>query len=404
MNLRILPIALFLIFILAGPAAPLQATQTHWLTDSGYTGFADGSLEGVTLHASGWMETAPATRLALDLDDAILWAVEPWMGDGFAIATGPRNKVLHWKEGNEPEIVFETESALLTSLATDEKDRLYLATSSKAAVFRLARPDGLPEQFWSPPAQYIWDLHLEDGVLYATTGLPAALWAIPLDHSKEAKKLFETEDEHLTRIVVKEGQFYLASTGQGLVYRVSREGKGEVLSQVKESEVRSLAVVEGTVYFAGYEGKKNSGSNGGNGGIWTDWMNAQEGGEGQARRENGDSTAQSIPSYASTLFRRTPEGYRLPVWRGQAESVSAMLPFGEDSLILGTNHRGRLYLYEDRDVWARLTELEKGGEVTLIQPWEGEANRILVGTSQPAAIYQLGGRSGRPSVCPLGTT
>lgn len=370
-------------------AVTLTGQQTHTVVDSGYEDFAAGELEGMALRAEGKLETGPRLNKLAELEAATVWATEPDGAGGIWISAGDEARLWHVDGAGTVTERFAAGAVFGAGLARDEAGKLYFATSPNGRIYELDTEGESGETLARLPVQYIWGLAMEGDFLWAATGQPARLYKVD-PASGEAEMVFEAPVEHFQSHVVADGQHYLGASPGGTVYRVTGEGEAEALVTLPEPEVRGLAVDgDGELWILGYDPKSSGG--GGDNDPEAAFLRAMQGGG-----DSGDNGKDGRGS--GRLYRRTADGFVLPVWEGPSGGGASLGLFGETVKLVGMTRGGRVYGITGRDRWGELVRLPAGGEVSALRLDPADDGGVFAVSSQPGAVYRLGGRAEEPGV------
>ena len=102
-----------------------------------------------------------------------------------------------------------------------------------AVVFDPAKLDGTkPNTGPDTAPKYIWDLAFgPDGALYVATGGPAAVYRVRTPAGEaHVDRFFQSDEQHIRKLLFeKDGSLLAGSDGDGLVYRIDKDGKGFIL-------------------------------------------------------------------------------------------------------------------------------------------------------------------------------
>ncbi len=272
-------------------------------------------------------------------------------------------------------------------LVFDDVGDLYVATSPKGAIYRLPISGGKPELFYDPDSVYIWDLKIVDNVLWIATGFPAQLIRLPLgDDDTDSEVWFSSKDEHFTSLLRRGEEWLLGSSPRGVVYAVSSPDEARAVYKSDEKEIRQVAQSGDTLLVSTYSDKpapKKPQVPNDKGELPPFEVKA----ESQSQRLFADGAGQGF------LVRVGQDGFARPEWRSAAGSVFSLSPINSEHWLLGTNDKGRLYTFSTRHEWGLLHQVPNGGEISVIQRGAGDTAPFYIFTSNPAAIYQLGGQS-----------
>ncbi|MCC5833950.1 MAG: hypothetical protein JJU20_04375 [Opitutales bacterium] len=380
-------------FLLLGCLAPvsLLAIQTHVMTESGLSDFSEGQLENLSLNQDGRLEPAPALKPIAQLSDPVVWAAVADSENNVYIGTGNRGRVLRMDPEGELTTVFEPDGIIVRALAVDEDGFVYVGTSPQGAIYRLHPDQDYPEVFYDPDAAYIWDFVIHDGALWVITGYNAELWRVPLERSNEdqPERWFTTPENHFTALHISEEKgILIGSAPNGTVYQVKGKDDAYALSRGEEEEVSTIWVDGDRIWFSTISAREERSSRGGN----------RQGGSGSdvsgSSGSGGNSTPRGVrPQRArSGLYMRGSNGFVEPVWQSGQESISSLLRSERGFWLLGLDTDGKIIALQSRDEWSWIQRVPNGGEVTFLMPAPDSRRDVLVFTSNPAAVYRLGGR------------
>lgn len=373
-----------LAFLLSLPAVG-WSLQTHVITESGFGDFRKGTFKNLSLNQDGRMEPAPGLKEVAKLNESVIWAAVADSDGNIYIGTGNQGKILRLSPDGKVEVVFEPDSIISRALAVDERGNLYVGTSPHGSIYRIHPDREFPELFYDPDPVYIWDMKIHDGALWLTTGYNAELWRVPLDRGSDDKpeKWFSSRETHLTTLTISDdGVFYLGSSPQGMVFSVTGKDEGYALSRSRDEEITGIVVEGGEIYFSTSSTMESSSGSGR--------------GSGESTGSNSGDTRGSPPmgrGGRSGLYVRGDNGFVAPIWQSASESISSMLRSPRGFWLLGMDNDGKILLLESRDRWNWLQQAPNGGEISWLMPAPDSDRDVLVFTSNPAAVYRLGGRS-----------
>jgi hypothetical protein len=371
----------------------LAAVQTGVLVDEGYADLFRGELTNVSLSRAGELGTAPHLTEVTRLSEPFVWKVIADGADGFFIGTGISGKVLHLDAEGVVTERFAPDSALSRALAVDEEGNLFVGTSPNGAIYRLPAAGGKPELFFNPEAIYLWDLAVSEGALWITTGKPAQLLRLPLDGSaKEPEVWFEARDEHLTALARREGAWLLGSSPRGIVYAVSGRNDASAILKANEKEIRALApAADGSLLIATYsdEAPRTGTPSTPDPNELPPLVVNAAGGSGSGRG-SGPGSLESRGG-SGYLLRLDRDGIARAEWRSTEGGIFSLAPVNDRLWLLGFSREGKLYGFADRHDWELIQQMPRGGEISAIVPEASRSGSFLIFTSNPGAVYRLGG-------------
>lgn len=376
-------------FLLPAVLLPLglSAVQTGVIVDEGYASFFRGELTNVSLSRMGELGTAPKLTEVTSLKEGHVWNVVSDGEGGFAIGTGPSGKVLHLDAEGELETLFSSDRPFTRALAYDSDGNLYVGTAPGGAVFRVPAGGGKAQLFYDPEAMYIWDLAVEDGALWITTGTPAQLLRLPLDEeTDEAEVWFAPKDENLKGLVRRDDEWLVGSAPRGIVYAVSEKDQARALFKADEEEIRAIATeADGSLLVSTFS-TESRGGDPDSGELPPLVVNASGRSSSRAGGSLGDSSGKGY------LIRIDPQGIARAEWRSGEGGIFALAPVKDRLWLLGFNQDGKLYGFSERNDWELLQQMPRGGEISAIEPL-ADGDGFFIFTSNPGVVYRLGGRS-----------
>ena len=380
--------------------SPLHGVRTSEFVDEGFSDFNEGEMKDISLGNDGRLESAPGVSLLTVIDEPIVWAAAFDPEGRLVLGTGNRGRVLRVAREGEVETIFRPDQVLSRALAIDAEGNAFVGTSPGGAIYRLPADGGLPQIFLDPDPAYLWDMHVRDGSLWVATGMPARLLRIPLNEgsSPEAETWFSARTDHLTTLFPDEdGVWWAGSSPDGILYRI--DGKDEAFAAFNANEREIKAIVRhpnGQLVFSTYSGEERGGSA-------RDADDRDDGflpplvvtGEGVS--EGDADGVQRRARGRGMLYEIDGNGFVRPIWQARRSGMFSLHGFGDNYWLVGMNTRGRIYGFENRNQWSLVQQLERGGEISLILN-DPVDDGLLVITSNPGALYRLGGVGTEASV------
>ena len=97
----------------------------------------------------------------------------------------------------------------------------------------------------------------------------------------------------------------------------------------------------------------------------------------------------TIKGASSRIYKIDSDGFVEPIWESYNFNIYSLIPYGDQSLLIGTNDRGRLYSVQNRSEGSLIQQTPDGGELTVLIPDPIHPNSIIAISSNPAKIYRL---------------
>ncbi len=388
----------FLISLLCGcfVFTSLYGVRTQSIAHEKYFDFIEGDFKNVSLGNQGSLQLAPGLLEIAKLPEPIIWAGVVDSQGNLYLATGNNGTVLKVSPQGEVSNYFSPDKILTRAIAIDSQDNLYVGSSPRGHVYRIS-PGRLPEIYFDSDEEYIWDLISdEDGNLYVATGSPANIYKIPPDiqEGEKAELLFSCPQTHITKLAWdSEGHLLAGSSPEGVLYRIKNKDKAYALYNSGAEEIKSIvAKSDGTLFFstfnrdAGDKSAESSLKPEKNASMSTYSVTVS----GKEANSNHSNTSPSAGKRGSSrIYRIDNEGFVESVWESYNFNIYSFILNANQSLLIGTNDKGRLYSVKDRREWSLLQQTPDGGELTVLTPDPIHPDSVLAVSSNPAKIYRL---------------
>jgi hypothetical protein len=249
-------------------------------------------------------------------------------------------------------------------------------------------------------AHYIWAMTFDAaGRLYIATGSPAAIYRLDLTRKGPAKEdarpelVFKSDEAHIRSLAWDaKGNLIAGSDGSGLVYRIrfdgkEPQGKGYVLFDAPLREITSVAVgANGTIYAAsvGEKGQNPLPPLSVQGTASIAITVVQPGAPEAANR------SASVPE-GSEIYALSEGQAPRKLWASKDEVVYA-LAARPDGLMALTGNRGRVFKIAADGSFADIAHLEaQQGLAEAVEPGgSGEPDTLLIGTGNTGKLFRLG--------------
>ncbi len=298
--------------------------------------------------------------------------------------------------------LFEADSIAVTALAFDSRGNLYAATMPEGKIYKVAtggkatevKPD---EPLCKLRAPYVWSLIVDkQDRLFAGTGPDGKVFRIGADG--KAEEWYTAEDANILSLAFDaDGSLLAGGSERGLLYRITDKGKGIVLHEFAEDEVKALAVSGNEVYVGvnkqkvrrprGAAGRRPSA---GEFEELTQRLTGQFGAAMTAavagRERETPPEARLANLLAGTLYVRHADGRvdRLANW--DDESILDVKVDGDGAVLMGMSGKGRVYRVRNSQSWELLFDLDEQQALTLAVR---DGKLAFVGTGNIGDAYAI---------------
>jgi hypothetical protein len=311
------------------------------------------------------------------------------------------------KDGRTTKL-FEADSIAVTTVALDSRGNLYAATMPEGKIYKIstngkAVPTKTDEPFCKLRAPYVWSLIVDkQDRLFAGTGPDGKIFRIGPDG--KAEEWYAAEDSNILCMAFDaDGALLAGGSDRGLLYRIEEKGKGVVLHEFAEDEVKTLAVNGNKVYVGvnrqkikrprGAAARRPSAAEFED---LTQQLTSQFGAampaETMGRERETPPEARLANLLAGALYVRHADGRvdRLANWDN--ESILDIKVDGEGAVLAGMSGQGRVYRVRDSQNWDLLFDFDEQQALTLAMR---DGKLAFVGTGNIGNAYGIDAQKAR---------
>jgi sugar lactone lactonase YvrE len=392
--------ALSLSLLLCSSSLACFAQGTKVWTESHMEEWEKGRPHGVAISSDGSLSAAPAATLTATTPSTYVWAVTSDTTGNAYVATGSPATVLRIGHDGKSTTMFKTKDMSVQAIALGPDGAVYAATLPNGKVYRVpadatdldaekaavvfdpAKLDGVKPE---AAPKYIWDLAFgPDGALYIATGGPAAVYRVhaPAGEAR-VERFFESDEQHIRALLFeKDGMLLAGSDGDGLIYRIDKEGKGFILFNAPKREVTALAESSSGQIYAATVGEKGKSSlpplpvQG----IATITATITIVTPGSVQASNNNTL---VPD-GSEVYELNPNGAARRLWAPHDDVVYG-LRWTPEGLLAATGNRGRIYRVQENGEFADIAHLE----ASQATGFATASNGFYVGTSNGGKVFHL---------------
>ena len=284
------------------------------------------------------------------------------------------------KDGRTTKLL-EADTIAVTALTLDSRGNLYAATMPDGKIYKISTSNKAagtkPEEAYCRlRAPYIWSLVTDKkDQIFAGTGPDGKVFHISPDGKVE--EWFAAEDSNILCLTLEaDGALLAGGSDRGLLFRITEKGKGVVLHEFAEDEVKALAVNGDDIYIGvnkqrvkrprGVAARRPSAAE------FEDLTQRLTGQFGAAvTAETGGPGRETPPEarlanlLAGALYVRHADGRvdRLTNWND--ESILDVKVENNGTVLAGMSGKGRVYRVRDSQNWELLFAFEEKQALTL---------------------------------------
>ncbi len=378
-----------------------QAAETRVWQQDDPTEFARGTVKNLSIRSDGRLTLSPVFHELADLATPYLWTVvENSNGTLYCAGgapTGAIAKVFSVTPEGKTQTLAQLSGLEIHTLALDNKDRLYAATSPDSKVYRI-NADGKADLFFDTKAKYVWAMAFDHANnLYVATGDQGVIYRVAPDG--KGSEFFRTEETHARSMILdNQGNLIVGTEPGGYVLRITPEGKSFVLFQSNKREITALAQHGDTIYAAASGGRPTLPS------VLTPPAPASPAAPvtGTTRAaitvQSPAGQQAASPSLAllagagataggSDLFQVDKEGSAERLWNSPSDVIYA-IGFDKDAKpLLGTGNKGLVYRIDSPSLSTQLVNAPPT-QVTAFSP--GRNGVLYAVTGNVGKLYAIG--------------
>lgn len=218
--------------------AHASSTQQFTLDSAGE--LASEQMDGATVLSTGTVTRgARFTRSPLE-EISVGWSMATDKQGIRYVGTGSEGRVFAVRGGAVRELV-KTGELVVSALALGSDGTLFAGTLPHGKIFAISTQSGESKEFASPEgAKHIWALHYSDKkkTLYAATGPEGKVFAI--DAQGRAEVYWDSNADHVMALSPSNDGLLAGTDGDAIVVRITAPGQYEVLYDFPGNEITTL--------------------------------------------------------------------------------------------------------------------------------------------------------------------
>jgi len=342
---------------------------------------ADGSANGISITWQGGLTLAPEFESIANLERPFVWDVTADRKGNLFLAAGDGAKIFRINAEGATEVIARWDDYEVYSLAVDKNNVLYAAVSPGAAIYRLRANQ--PELFVSLGSKYIWDMVFDaNNACYAATGDSGLIYKITPDG--KASVFYRSNEVHFRCLAWdNNGRLLAGSFSNGYIYRIDKTGEAFVLYDSEFQEIHHLCVAaDGTIYAAGL----------GRDGVSMPLVTREAQPQPMVSRDKEisdlDDAVRPVPPHSikmSGIIKIAPDGSINDIWQKDTDLVQSIVLQSDQSLLVGTSDKGRIYRIAEDEERTFLIQLE-GAQIS---DFEASSSGVWAATSNLGKVYRL---------------
>ena len=346
---------------------------------SGTDGFADGRLDGVSMLATGELVLGPQVKPIPGLEATYVWDIERAPDGRIFVGTGGPATV-GVIEGGALEVLHRTSEKQVLSVLPLPDGSVLAATAPRGIIYRVD-PAGTVTVFSELEDGYVWDMALGSrGEVYCATGPNGRLLELK-GPGAAVREVFKAKQKHLLCVEADpaSGELFVGTQPEGLVYRISPDGKVSVLFDAQEPEVRCLAI--------GPDGRLYAGT------AQTEGSASEDQGDGDGPEGNGEAAAPCLPSSSddsgipNSVYRIDRDGAAMLLASLPGAMAFSLAPRKDGRVLIGTGPKGRLAAVDAEGRSLQVMTDFAAADISAMALADGA--EVILGTSNGGGLWRI---------------
>ena len=333
-----------------------------------------GDAKGVSIDETGAISLAPKLNEVFNTQQSYVWSSAADAAGNIYLGTGNDGKIFKVDAAGKGSLFTDLAELDVNALAIGKDGALYAGTSPDGKVYRIDS-SGKADVYFDPPDKYIWSLAvLNDGSLAVGTGEVGKIYRVKsANATPESSLLFDSSETHIISMAVdKAGNLYAGTDANGIVLRITPEGKAFAVLDAALREIHEISVApDGAVYAlalseAASTSRPNPATVTGTGADGSTTVVAVTSTEATTTEQQPKSRYE-LAAAKSAVYRINSDGSNEVIWSSASVTGFSLYAHQTGSgVLLGTSDKGRIY-----------NVTRDGRETLLLQTNEGQVSRII---------------------------
>lgn len=391
--------------VLGVGAVVLSASTPRFFQAATQSDFLKGDVENLSIDSRGQLTLGPATELVYETPSPFLWTVAAGADGALFIGTGNDGRVFKVDAQGKGSVFFDATELEVHAIAPGPNGSIYVGTSPGGKIYKVDR-NGTGTTFFDPDEKYIWALTTDaKGNVYAATGEKGVVYKITPDG--KGAPFYQTKATHATALALdKSGNLIVGTESPGRVLRVDADGKGFVLLDSPFQEIRRLLYDDkGLLYVAAVNGRAASGAaptpdTGTPAPTTTETSRTPVASVSVSTEITAiavvDNASGGSPSSATRIDARSAKGavYRIAadglwdqLWESREDSPYDLAFDTEGRVIVGTGSKGKIYRLEGAPLQPMLLARANAQQVTALH--RDARGNLYYATANPGKVFRL---------------
>ena len=352
-----------------------------------------GDAKGVSIDDTGMISLAPKLNEVFNTQQSYVWSSAVDSSGNTYLGTGNDGKIFKVDSSGKGSLFCDLAELDVTALAIGKDNSLFAGSSPDGKVYKIDG-SGKAEVYFQSKDKYIWSLAvMNDGSLAIGTGEVGKIYKVKTPNATpETSLLFDSSETHIISLASdKNGNLFAGTDSNGIVLRISADGKAFAFLDASLREIHDLSVgADGSVYALALSDsasatRPNPSTVTGQAADGSNVVVAVSGVETPA--EQPAKSRYDLTTAKSAVYRIGTDGSSEIIWSSASVTGFSLLanPNGK-GVFIGTSDKGRVYSVSN-----------EGRETLLLQSNEGQISTLqnrgsgfIATSSNSGKLYSFG--------------
>jgi len=357
-----------------------------WTVDS-RADILKGDADGVSIGDDGVLSIAPKLSEVFATGESFILSTARDAAGNTFLGTGPNGKVFRVDSAGKGSLLADLAELNVAAVAVAANGDIFAGTMPDGKVYRIDKA-GTATVYFDPKAKYIWALAvLPTGELAVATGDQGKIYKVKTaGAAPESSVLYDSEDLHIVSLTAdKSGNLYAGTDANGILLKISPDGKAFALLDSTLSELHSAVVApDGSIYALAIADAASTVKAAATTPAEADKTDKPVTVPKPSAASQTPKSEFDLAKAKSAVYRILPDGTVDLLWAPENVVGFALLAV-KDGVLVGTSDKGRVYKISD-DRRETLLLQSTAGQISNLVPLG--ASDFLASASNQGTLFR----------------